>query len=452
MLKGLQYRETTSRTESRGIDGMAECNIQNRTIFCHDNLDVLQGINSECIDLIYLDPPFNKNKKFAAPIGSIAEGAGFKDIFREEDVKSEWLTTIREDHPELYRYLSGIMGVGKKYNFACLAYMAIRLIECHRLLKPAGSIYLHCDPTMSHYLKTAMDCVFGEEGFRNEIVWCYTGPSNVRNHFPRKHDVLLFYANRNFSFNRDAVRIPYNEETIARRGRIEGSQGIISESAETLQKRSRETVTRLFGAGKVPEDWWTDIPILTNQSERTGYPTQKPLDLMKRIINSSSNEGDMVLDPFCGCATTCVAAEMLDRRWMGIDVSFKAYELVKHRLETGVADPHDTVSHGKEIHMRTSPPTRTDLGAGYREQKFVYVMSNPRYPGEYKVGIASNWQSRLNAYQTSDSDRGYRIEYKLETPYFRELEKHIHDAFPNKHEWVEGDLEEIKKEINNYRG
>jgi len=121
---------------------MTECNVKNRTIFNRDNLDILRGINSECVDLIYLDPPFNKNKIFAAPIGTSAEGAEFSDIFRKEDVKDEWLVTIEEDEPELYNYLNGIKGVGKPYNFAYLAYMAIRLIECRRVLKPEGGGHL----------------------------------------------------------------------------------------------------------------------------------------------------------------------------------------------------------------------------------------------------------------------------------------------------------------------
>ena len=114
---------------------MTGLNVDNRTIFCHDNLAVMRGINSDSVDLIYLDPPFNKNKKFTAPVGSSADGAEFDDIFREEDVKDEWLQTIREDQPELYTYLEGIKGVGKSYNFAYLAYMAIRLLECHRILR-----------------------------------------------------------------------------------------------------------------------------------------------------------------------------------------------------------------------------------------------------------------------------------------------------------------------------
>ncbi len=272
----------------------------------------MRSINSECIDLIYLDPPFNTNKKFTAPVGSSAEGAEFSDIFREEDVKVEWLLIIKEDSPELYRYLSGVKGVGKTYNFAYLACMAIRLLEYCRILKSTGSVYLQCDPTMSHYLKTTMDCIFGEDNFRNELVWRYTGPSNVRKHFSRKHDVILFYAAQKFNFNRNAVRVSYNPETMARRGRFEGAQSIISPSAETRQRRSAETVAKLFGDGKVPEDWWPDISTLTkNQVERIGYPTQKPLALLDRIVKASRNEGDMVLDPFCGCAATCVAAERL---------------------------------------------------------------------------------------------------------------------------------------------
>ena len=147
------------------------CNISNRSIFCRDNLEIMQGINSDCIDLIYLDPPFNKNKKFTAPIGSNAEGAGFSDIFREEDVKDEWVQTIKEDHDELYNFLNGIRHIGNNYNYCYLCYMAIRLIEMHRILKDTGSIYLHCDQTMSYYLKLLVDCIFGEKNFKNEIVW-----------------------------------------------------------------------------------------------------------------------------------------------------------------------------------------------------------------------------------------------------------------------------------------
>ena len=148
-------------------------NIDNRTIFCHDNLEVLQNINSNCIDLIYLDPPFNKKKMFTAPIGSSAEGASFRDWFEEKDIKDEWVKTIKEDHDKLYNFLVGVRSLDNTYNYCYLVYMAIRLIECQRILKETGSFYLHCDQTMSHYLKLLLDCVFEEKNFRNEIVWGY---------------------------------------------------------------------------------------------------------------------------------------------------------------------------------------------------------------------------------------------------------------------------------------
>ncbi len=417
---------------------MTDCNVPNRTVFCHDNLHVLQGINSECIDLIYLDPPFNKNKKFTAPIGTSAEGAEFSDIFREEDIKQEWLSTIKEDHQELYHYLNGIKGVGKPYNFAYLAYMAIRLIECKRVLKSTGGIYLHCDPTMSHYLKTAMDCAFGEDNFRNEIIWhYYNGTSNIRRAYVRKHDVILFFAkdSKLAMFNEDAAREDYAPD-----------------SNFVKNPASYRSIYMPNPLGKRMHDVWR-VPTINNMAkERTGYPTQKPLALLERIVEAGSEQGAMILDPFCGCATTCVAAERLERQWIGINISVKAYELVKERLTQEAADPHDLLKYRNEIHLKTAPPKRTDLSIDYREKKFVYVVSHPSYPGEYKVGIAKNWQTRLNAYQTSDPDRQYKIEFKLETPYFRETERHIHETFPNKHEWVQGGLKEIIDAINEYKG
>ena len=417
---------------------MTICNVPNRTIFCDDNLDVLRGINSECIDLIYLDPPFNKNKKFTAPIGTSAEGAEFSDIFREEDVKYEWLVTLEQDQPELYHYLTGIRAVDRPYNFAYLAYMAIRLIECQRILKPSGSVYLHCDPTMSHYLKIAMDCIFGEHNFRNEIVWCYRGGGVPKKDFARKHDIIFRYCPEIRKFNVDDVRIPYSQDSTDR----------LEYTARSFRSTKVYDGYEQNPKGKHPEDWWVMQPIMPSSKERTGYPTQKPVKLMERIIQASSNEGDIVFDPFCGCATTCVAAERLNRQWIGVDISYKAYELVKKRLtkESVTIWQPDT-----EIHMRTDPPKRTDIGKDYREKKFVYVISHPAYPGEYKVGIAKNWRSRLNAYQTSNPDRRYKVEFKLETPYFRETEKHIHEVFPNKHEWVQGDLNNIITAIKQFR-
>ncbi len=419
---------------------MSECNVANRTVFCDDNLDVLRGINSECVDLIYLDPPFNKNKKFTAPIGSSAEGAEFSDIFRQEDVKDEWLVTIEEDNPEIFQFLNATKEIGKPYNYPYMAYMAIRLIECHRILKETGSIYLHCDHTMSHYLKLAMDCIFGEERFRNSVVWSYQRWTGATKHFQRMHDDLLFYAKSNENkFN--ILKEPYSNKSKHKAARL-----------STHHKGSLEQIyTDDTSREKAMRDVW-EISYLNSQAkERTGYRTQKPVKLLERVIKASSNENDIVLDPFCGCATTCVAAERLGRQWIGIDISIKAYELVKERLTKEAADPEDIFKYQNKIHLKTDPPKRTDLAVDYREKKFVYVISHPSYPGEFKVGIAKNWRLRLNAYQTSDPDRQYEIKFKLETPYFREAEKYIHDKFPNKHEWVQADLKEIIENIKNYK-
>ena len=264
--------------------------IQNRTIFCKDNLDILRGIDSASIDLVYLDPPFNKKKQFTAPIGSSAAGAGFKDWFRLEDIKDEWVQSIKEDNEKLHNFLMGIKRIDGRasYNFCYTAYMAIRLIECHRILKHTGSLYLHCDPTMSHYLKITLDCIFGEGNFRNEIIWHYQTGGASKKTFARKHDIILFYSKSDqYIFNADQVHIPRTPEVLRR---------IATGS---------ENATRAGTATKVANDVFVDIQALNAMAkERTGYPTQKPLELLDRIIRASTREGDVVLDPFCGGATT----------------------------------------------------------------------------------------------------------------------------------------------------
>ena len=410
-----------------------DCNIQNRTIFCRDNLEILQGINSNCIDLIYLDPPFNKNKVFSAPIGSSAEGASFSDIFREEDVKDEWLQTIQEDYEQIYTLLSAVNVLEGRvsYNFCYLAYMAIRLIEMHRILRDTGSIYLHCDPTMSHYLKILMDCIFGEKNFRNEIVWYYSGGGASKRSYAKKHDIILFYAkSHTWIFNSDQIRVPY--KWTSGQLRADGSK-------------------RDYSKGKLADDVYIRHSVMPWGKEHVGYPTQKPLALLKRIIQASSQEGDIVLDPFCGCATTCVAAELLDRKWMGIDVSKEAYHLVELRLKKEIAHPEHLFDSQKGLHFYVSPPKRTDIEADYRAQKYVYIISNAAFPNMYKVGIAKDWKSRLNSYQTSDPDRGYKMEFHYLTPCFREIESHIHNRFESKHEWVTADLSALREAIENYK-
>ena len=439
---------------------MTKCNIENRTIFCRDNIDVLRGINSNCIDLIYLDPPFNKKKVFTAPIGSSAEGASFTDIFREEDVKDEWIETIKEDNEEIHNFLDGVKKFGNNYNYCYLAYMAIRLIECHRILKDTGSLYLHCDPTMSHYLKILLDCIFGESNFRNEVVWCYTFPGNFPNDFPRRHDIIFRYVkSKKFYFNPNKVRIPYKAKFTETRGLHRRNDW---EPDKQLQRHEK---------GKSIEDWWSDISNVSQwRHELVGYPTQKPIALLERIIKSNSKKGDFVLDPFCGCATTCVASEKLERKWIGIDVSHKAHDLVKERIAKEVEDEVDLSIGKKESHkdktgqlfqwkhkikaidknFSTTPPKRTDDKAKRAIGKYVYVISHKKHKGWYKVGIAKDVQARLNSYQTSDPKREYCLEFSEVKEKFRECEKHIHNIFKNQFEWVNGDLKDIIKEIKEY--
>lgn len=436
--------------------------LQNRTIFCRDNLDILKGMDTATIDLIYLDPPFNKKKVFTAPLGSSAEGAKFSDIFRKEDVKDEWVRTIREDHIAIHELLNAVKNIEGRtsYNFCYLAYMAIRLLEMRRILKDSGSIYVHCDQTMSHYLKLLLDCIFLERNFVNEIVWNYGTPSGGRagGKKPVKvHDSLLVYA-RNYSahvyhrqytpYDRDYLDDWFrNTDEAGRRYQTRARNGeIIRQYLDESKGVPLSTVwaiKQLYGQ----KGWF---PTRKPDDERTGYPTQKPLALLERVIAVSSSEGDVVLDPFCGCATTCVAAEKLGRRWVGVDISVEAYNLVKKRLKNEVANPESLFDWDKEISFSTEPPERTDGGVGIIEQKYVYIISHPHYPGEYKVGVASDAESRLSAYQTSDPNRAYKLEYKLLTPHYRALERHIHQLFENKHEWVRAEKAAIIREIGAY--
>jgi len=343
---------------------MAEPNFKNRTLFHGDNLEFLRGMNSETVHLIATDPPFNKNKDFHATPESLAAGAKFKDRWGwDDDVHEEWTDSIKDDWPAVESVIASARATYGDDMGAFLCWLGVRLMEMRRVLRQDGSIYLHCDPTASHYLKSLMDGIFGAASFRNEIAWCYTGPANTKRWFPRKHDIILFYVKgANQTFNRDDIRIPYHLETLARRGRVEGERSIISPSVKTSGRRSAAEVKSDYGGGKVPEDWWADLPILTNQRERTGYPTQKPLALYERIIRASSNQGDFVLDPFCGCATTPIAAERLGRQWVGMDIWNGALDVVKERFTRDTILRSDDSHHVTlpQIHYETEPPRRSD--------------------------------------------------------------------------------------------
>ena len=332
-------------------------NVDNRSLFVADNLDVMRGINSECIDLIYLDPPFKSGKKWKAPIGSPAEGAEFKDIWEDEDIKHEWHGQIAEEHEELYQIIQASERVYDKSMKIYLMAMAMRLFEMHRILKPTGSIYLHCDPTASHYLKMVMDDVFGKNNFRNEIIWGYADRGRSPNgQYPKKHDTILFYTRTPKNvFNRQFLALSELE--------IEEKYPYTDENGRFYWHSKKQNRKAYYnGQGKNVLSHWTDISIINQiAKERTGYPTQKPLALLKRIIEASTNEGDIVLDPFCGCATACVAAEQLNRQWVGIDISPSAEDITKLRLDAEteqvrLTDPNPS----QRVTVLMDPPTRTD--------------------------------------------------------------------------------------------
>ena len=371
-------------------------NVNPKTIFTGDNLPIMRGMNSASVDLIYLDPPFNSNANYAAPIGSEAAGAEFKDTWTLNDVDVAWLDLIEAKHPALNRVIHAAMTNSDK---SYLIYMAVRLLEMHRILKPTGSIYLHCDPTMSHYLKLVMDAVFRKRNFRNEIVWQRTNAHNLKaKYFSKTHDVLLFYSkDKDYTWNKQytdysqAQLSRYKKDETGRlytgrdltvssggnrnfqwRGSRPASNRSWGASLEQLERwytegrilLKKDGTPRLDGLkvyldelpGKQIPAIWTDISRIGNTSkERLGYPTQKPLALLDRIIEASSNEADIVLDPFCGCATTLVAADRLQRGWIGIDISAKAAELVVERIRTDQGMFADILA-------RTDIPQRTDLG------------------------------------------------------------------------------------------
>ena len=358
-------------------------NIANRTLFISDNLPILRGIDSETIDLIYLDPPFNTKKQYKAPIGSPAEGASFKDIWTDADIKHEWHGEIAETHAELYQVIQASEAVYDKSMRIYLTAMAVRLFEMHRILKPTGSIYLHCDPTASHYLKLVMDSLFGKNGFRNEIAWNkYIGrKNNARKKFGTQQDIILYYAKKSAVFNPQYE--PLSESAVkeyrhknkdgrryryARRGK--GYESIGGKRKIYLDENLGIAIGTLWVS--------KDLQLGQSSGERTGYPTQKPLALLERIIKASSNEGDIVLDPFCGCATACVAAERLNRQWVGIDISPSAETITKIRLEEAseqgqlfspIQMSDVTVTRNAPIRTDTSDTARQISLPSYRTHK-----------------------------------------------------------------------------------
>ena len=352
---------------------MASLNVQPRTLAVMDNLPFLRSINNECVDLIAIDPPFAANETFTGkpkpPItqaefdeeAALAaahgvrhnEGIGetrVKDVWEwQADVHPAWKARIEDDYPPVFKVIEAVEASATENEAAYIAFMAVRLIECRRILKPTGSIYVHCDNHANSYLRLLMDGVFGADKFRNEIAWCYRGMPSAARVWQRKHDTILFYTKSDdYTFN-----VQRGEPTEGTRKTYASARrrGYNANNARMMVTVfDEEKYRKAVADGKIPSgmreipyseesgpplrSWWEDIKILggpTNR-ERTGYATQKPLALYERIISASSNPGDVVLDIFAGCATTAVAAERLDRRWIACDWAYRSWTMLKRRF------------------------------------------------------------------------------------------------------------------------
>lgn len=300
-------------------------------LYYGDNLTWLKDrkyFPDESVDLIYLDPPFNSKANYNLIFNepgkfdkSQAQIKAFDDTWNwDSEASGIALNELSQNKPQIAEFISWLSRQGKSSESiaAYLSMMTVRLSELHRILNPTGSLYLHCDPTASHYLKLILDQIFGVKNFRNEIAWCYRAGGVPRKGYPSKHDIIFFYTKgKEFTFNHEYV--PYTEGTLKR--------GLTQVKGKYFEKGLRAEGTPI-------QDWWSDLrKVLSPTAKETlGYPTQKPLSLLERIIKISSNKGDIVLDPFCGCGTTIDAAEKLNRRWLGIDVTWLAIDLVEKRL------------------------------------------------------------------------------------------------------------------------
>ncbi|WP_066800769.1 DNA methyltransferase [Sphingomonas soli] len=361
-------------------------------LYYGDNLDVLRThVADASVDLIYLDPPFNSNAgynvlfKAANGAGADASIQAFGDTWTWGEASNNAMLDIAGGTNRQLQVMMEAMhaAIGENPLMAYLAMMAVRLVELHRVLKPTGSLYLHCDPTASHYLKLVLDAVFGAENFRNEIVWLRsTGKGLMSRRLPNNHDVVLNYGRTDQArWNVEAVFQAYDPSNLPGKtrakyshrdadGRLYRLDNLINPNRDRpnltyeflgvtrVWRWTRDRMEKAYGAGLVVQtrpggvpqlkrfldeqrgvalsDVWTDIPPLNSQAqERLGYPTQKPRALLERIISASSNPGDVVLDPFCGCGTAVDAAQKLGRQWIGIDVTHIAIGMIENRMREG---------------------------------------------------------------------------------------------------------------------
>ena len=380
---------------------MAERNFANRTLYHGDNLPFLRGMNTGTVNLIATDPPFNKNRDFHATPDTLASGAQFQDRWRwDEDVHDDWLIAIQRDEPEVWSVITTAKSVYGDDMGAFLCWLGVRLLEMHRILADDGSLYLHMDDTAAAWVKCLLDAIFGRRNFRNSVVWKRTrrgfkGSQWRAKRYNSNTDTVLFYAKSDTAFfDQTRVAEPYEDGYVERafrhaddtgpyyldlaynrpsasprpnlcyeyrehfpphpsgwkvgRKRMEelDAAGELVETAGELYRKVRPK------AGRIRNTLWDDINE-TLGNEDTGYPTQKPLPLYERMILASSDPGDMVLDPFCGCATTPIAAERLGRQWVGMDIWDGAHQEVIRRMQ---ANRQLLADANPSVHLETTPP------------------------------------------------------------------------------------------------
>jgi site-specific DNA-methyltransferase (adenine-specific) len=332
--------------------------MKNRTLYFGDNLEILREKFPDkpdgdgYFDLIYLDPPFNSNRSYnvlfkEGLVDSPAQVKAFEDSWHwtpEAEKTFEELVGTKPSKTKINQSISDLMlalekMIGKNDVLAYLTMMTIRLIELKRVLKKTGSMYLHCDPTASHYLKIVLDVVFGKKNFRNEIIWHKNSGGIGRTAFSKRHEILFFYSKTDeYFYDGKAIGELREQE----KGTFGGYFGKDKDGREYREVRKGGKIYKYYmDEPRNPEDVW-EVPQIPerDKTERLGYQTQKPEKLLERIIKASSKEGDWVLDPFCGCGTTVAVAEKLDRNWIGIDITALAINLIKYRLQKQFADKH----------------------------------------------------------------------------------------------------------------
>ena len=484
-------------------------------LYFGDNLDILRNhIPDASVDLIYLDPPFNSNANYNVLFQekggqqSAAQITAFEDTWQwsleSEIAYQDVVTNATGKLPALLQAMRQFLGTNDM--MAYLTMMAQRMVELHRVLKNTGSIYLHCDPTASHYLKLLMDSVFGRDLFKAEITWQRTSTHNDSTDFANVSDSILFYSNS--AINSDAVRIQldpsyikshygnsdargaYRTDNLTGPGLSQGESGKpwrgydpgsigrcwsvprtgkyaswIDENIIPGYKSTVSVMARLdaldqanliyhtpqgqvpqlkryldANPGQVPSNIWVDIPPINSQAkERLGYPTQKPEALLERIVRASSNEGDVVLDPFCGCGTAIAAAERLNRRWIGIDITHIAITLIRHRLHDtfkGDIRPYEVLGQPQDIASAQALASDSENSGRYQFEWWALGLVDARPARDRKKGADSGIDGYINFFD-DNSGKAKRIVAQVKSG----------NVTRNQVATLKGDMEREKAEI-----